>query len=254
MNRYFLEVAYKGTRYSGSQVQENAITIQSEIEKALGVYFRRTFQLSGSSRTDAGVHAHQNFFHFDSEELVAEKALYNINSILPDDIVIRSLILMKPKTDGTPAHARFDATSRRYKYYIKQMKDPFTKDTAFYYPYTVEIDRLEQAAAMLKEITDFTTFSKKNTQVKSFNCSIEKSDWSKENGCLVYDVKANRFLRGMVRALVGTMLHVGRNKITIEEFRSIIEAKDSSLADFSAPAHGLFLIAVDYPENFFDVK
>ena len=161
---------------------------------------------------------------------------------------------MKPKTDGTPAHARFDAISRRYKYYIQQIKDPFTKDTAFYYPYTVEIDRLEQAAAVVKEITDFTSFSKKNTHVKSFNCSIEKSNWSMENGCLVYDVKANRFLRGMVRALVGTMLHVGRNKITIEEFRSIIKAKDSSLADFSAPGHGLFLIAVDYPENFFDVK
>ena len=254
MNRYFLEVAYKGTRYSGFQVQENAITIQSEVEKAFSIFFRKEFRMTGSSRTDAGVHALQNFFHFDSEDIIEERGIYNINSILPDDIVVKSISLMNTVQDGHVPHARFDAVSRSYKYYIRRIKDPFSRETALYYPYKLDIEQLQQAATLLRNYTDFTSFSKKNTQVKTFNCSIADSQWMMEDGMLIYYVQANRFLRGMVRALVGTMLHVGRNKITLEEFHNIIEARDCSRADFSVAAHGLFLIEVRYPEDFFRLK
>jgi tRNA pseudouridine38-40 synthase len=252
--RYFLEVAYKGTRYSGFQVQENAMTVQSEIERALRIYFRSEFRLTGSSRTDAGVHALQNYFHFDSEIRIEDNGLYNINAILPEDIVINSVTQMKQKEDGEWPHARFDAISREYKYYILQRKDPFRKETAYYYPYKVELANLQQAALVLLEYTDYTSFSKRNTQVKTFICSILESDWKWEEGMLIFHVKANRFLRGMVRALVSTMLQVGRNKISIEEFREIILARDCTRADFSAPALGLFLVTVEYPENFFRDK
>jgi tRNA pseudouridine38-40 synthase len=254
MIRYFLEVSYKGTRYSGFQVQENALTVQSEIERALEIFLRSAVRLTGSSRTDSGVHALQNYFHFDSAELIAEKGLYNINSILNDDIVVKQLHQMKPKSDGELPHARFDATSRKYKYFILQRKDPFRRDTTFYFPYKLDFDLLQQAAVVIKEYTDFTSFSKRNTQVKTFNCSILESEWKMENETLIYQVRSNRFLRGMVRALVGTMLQVGRKKISIDKFREIISARDCSLADFSAPGHGLFLINVEFPEDFFSSK
>jgi tRNA pseudouridine38-40 synthase len=251
MNRYFLEVAYKGTKYSGFQVQENAMTIQSEVEHALALYFRSAFRLTGSSRTDAGVHALQNYFHFDSDQILADKALYNINAILPEDIVVKSLSLMPAKPDGNPPHARFDALSRQYKYFVQQKKDPFTRESSYYFPYSLDLELLHKAACLISGYSDFTSFSKRNTQVKNFICKIEESKWVEENGMLQYRVKSNRFLRGMVRALVGTMLQVGRNKISLERFQQIIDARDCSLADFSAAAEGLFLVAVDYPENFF---
>jgi len=160
MNRYFLELAYKGTKYSGFQVQENAITIQSEVEKAFSTFFRKEFRMTGSSRTDAGVHALQNFFHFDSEEIIEERSVYNINSILPDDIVVKSITLMNSLQDGHVPHARFDAISRAYRYFIGRSKDPFTKETVLYYPYKLDIDRLQECALLLKEYTDFTSFSK----------------------------------------------------------------------------------------------
>ena len=249
--RYFLEVAYKGTRYSGFQVQENAITVQSEVERALRIYYRSEFKLTGSSRTDAGVHALQNYFHFDHDTVVEQRELYNINAILPDDIVINSVNEVHPKENGELPHARFDALSREYKYYILQRKDPFRRETAYYYPYKLDFESLQQAAGIIAEYSDFTSFSKRNTQVKTFICSVVQSEWKWEDGVLLYHVKANRFLRGMVRALVGTMLQVGRRKISLEEFRGIIVARDCTRADFSAPAAGLFLVTVEYPENFF---
>ncbi|HYJ36973.1 MAG TPA: tRNA pseudouridine(38-40) synthase TruA [Chitinophagaceae bacterium] len=254
MIRYFLEVAYKGTKYSGFQVQENAITVQSEIERALEILLRSGVRLTGSSRTDSGVHALQNYFHFDTEEEISERKLYNINSLLPDDIVVKCLHKMKPKNNGALPHARFDATSRKYKYFILQRKDPFKKDTSFYFPYKLDFELLQQAALVIKAYTDFTSFSKRNTQVKTYNCSILESEWKIENEMFIYHVRSNRFLRGMVRALVGTMLQVGRKKISIDKFHEIINARDCSLADFSAPAQGLFLITVEFPEDFFSVK
>lgn len=249
MKRYFLELSYKGARYSGFQVQENASTVQSEVERALEIFFRKKIELTGSSRTDAGVHALQNYFHFDFEGEFPMASLYNINAILPADIVLKSV---RPvEREGDPAHARFHAVSREYKYYIYQEKNPFLDDRAYFFPYTLDVDLLEQAAVAVMQHNDFTSFSKRNTQVKTFRCQIMVSEWVREGGSLVYHVKANRFLRGMVRGLVGTMLQVGRGKISVDEFNEIIERMDCTLADFAVPAHGLFLVAVGYPENFF---
>jgi len=252
MSRYFLEVAYKGTAYSGFQSQENANTVQAEIEKAFLILQKEPVMLTGSSRTDTGVHAMQNYFHFDSDVPLNKwrgiegeaHLVYKLNAILPADIVIRSL---RPVTNN--AHCRFDALSREYNYYIYRAKDPFLKDRAFDFPYRLDMEKMQQAAAILMDYSDFTSFSKRNTQVKTFICRIMESSWQMEGNCLVYKVKANRFLRGMVRALTATMLKVGRGKMTLEEFRGIIEAKDCTRASFAVPAHGLFLVAVEYPQN-----
>lgn len=252
MPRYFIEVAYKGTRYSGFQVQKNGITIQSEVEQALAIKFGKPFQLTGASRTDAGVHALQNYFHFDTDvdlfnengnsETAMQKSLYSLNSILPGDIVIKNIIEVD---EGH--HCRFDAVSREYKYYICRKKNPFYNDRAYFYPYTVDFDKLQKAATIILHTKDFTSFSKKNTQVNNFFCSIFKSEWILENDLLIYNVAANRFLRGMVKGLVGTMLKAGTGKISLDEFITIAESKNVHNADFSVPAHALFLVEVKYP-------
>jgi tRNA pseudouridine38-40 synthase len=244
MPRYLLEVAYKGTNYSGFQSQHNANTIQAEIERAFIVLQKEKIIMTGSSRTDAGVHALQNFFHFDFEELLNSGFTYKINAILPEDIVVKQVIPV-----AEDAHCRFDALSREYKYYIYRYKNPFLKDIAYYFPYKLDIEILHQAAAIIKEHEEFTSFSKRNTQVKSFKCEIQESEWYWEKDCLVYHVKANRFLRGMVRALTATMLKIGRRKMSINQFREIIEAKDCTKSSFAVPAKGLFLISVSYPPN-----
>jgi tRNA pseudouridine38-40 synthase len=279
MPRYFIEVSYKGTAYSGFQVQKNSNTIQSEIEIALQIFFKQSFTLTGASRTDAGVHALQNYFHFDtvhpikkmnnSNELETpkassfggdlEKALltsevpflegdlgeagftYNLNAILPRDIVIKRVFQVDEN-----AHCRFDAVSREYKYFIYNSKDPFLEDKAFYFTYTIDKEKLDEAAALILSYKDFSSFSKKNTQVNNFICEIMKSEWRQEKNTLVYNITANRFLRGMVKGLVGTMLRVATHKISLNDFRNIIESKDNSKADFSVPPHGLFLIEVNY--------
>ncbi len=247
LQRYFLEVMYKGTNYSGFQSQENTPdTVQQEVEKAFAILQRQRVVLTGSSRTDTHVHAVQNFFHFDFEEAINPHFLYKINSILPRDIVIKNIY----KVDNN-AHCRFDAITRSYHYHIYQSKNPFLEPLAFYFPYALDFEKLQEAAAVIKEYSDFTSFSKRNTQVKTFICNILETEWRKEDLQLVYHVKANRFLRGMVRGLTGTMLHVGRGKIDIAEFRNIIEARDCTRADFSVPGHGLFLEQVEYPEKYF---
>jgi len=247
MPRYFIEVSYKGTNYSGFQIQHNANSIQAEIEKALKIFFKGTFALTGASRTDSGVHALQNFFHFDAESISLENDfLYSLNSILPHDIVIKNIYAAKGN-----AHCRFDAIEREYKYFIYQNKDPFLNDRAYYYPYTIDIEKLQEAAKQILDYEDFTSFSKRNTQVKNFLCSIYKSKWSKEEECMVYNVSANRFLRGMVRGLVGTMLKIGTGKITTNELKIIIESRNCTMADFSVPSHGLFLTGIKYESSIF---
>jgi len=247
MPRYFIEVSYKGTNYSGFQIQHNANSIQTEVEKALKIFFKETFALTGASRTDAGVHALQNFFHFDSESISLENDfLYSLNSILPHDIVIKNISAVKQD-----AHCRFDAVEREYKYFIYQNKNPFLNDRAYYYPYTIDIEKLQEAAKLILDYKDFTSFSKRNTQVQNFLCCIYKSEWIKEEGSIVYTVVANRFLRGMVRGLVGTMLKVGTRKTTVNEFKIIIESGDCAMADFSVPSHGLFLTGVKYKSDIF---
>lgn len=240
MPRYFIEVAYKGTRYSGFQIQQNANSVQSEVERALKIYYRHEISLTGSSRTDAGVHAFQNFFHFDLETTI-EDASYHLNAILPGDIVIKSI-----KQVPGDLHCRFSALAREYEYFIYQQKDPFSDDRAYFYPFPLNLEILQAAAAELFNHTDFTSFSKRNTQTKTKLCTIKTSQWHMQNGKLVYTVSANRFLRGMVRGLVGTMLLAGRGKITLSQFTGIIEAKDCVKADFSAPPQGLFLKNVHF--------
>lgn len=241
MARYFLEVAYRGTAYSGFQSQENANTIQQEVEQAFRTLQRNAVVLTGSSRTDAGVHAMQNFFHFDFESPLHPQFVYKINAILPSDIVVRSV-----QQVADDAHCRFDASSRVYEYFIYRSKDPFLEDRAWYFPYTLNREALQEAAALLMRYHDFTSFSKRNTQVKTFECSIMESSWRQQQDCLVYRVRANRFLRGMVRALVATMLQVGRGALSLEDFTAVIDAKDCTRASFAAPAHGLFLVGVCY--------
>lgn len=248
MPRYFIELAYKGTRYSGFQIQQNALTIQAELEKAMQVYFRQAFALTGSSRTDAGVHARQNYFHFDTTLAITQDQVYNLNALLPGDIAVKRIVQVPEE-----AHCRFHATAREYRYYIYRQKDPFLADRAYFYPYKLEPAVLNEAAAVIKEYRDFTSFSKRNTQVKTFFCDIALAEWSTEKDGLVFHVKANRFLRGMVRGLVGTMLRVGRGNMSINGLRQVIEAKNCAGADFSAPPQGLFLETVHFPENILPV-
>ena len=247
MSRYFLEVSYKGTNYSGFQIQQNANSIQAEIEKAFQILQKEKIGLTGSSRTDAGVHAIQNFFHFDFEGEINSHFVYKMNAILPGDIVVRKLIAVKQES-----HCRFDAISREYKYFIYRYKNPFLKDRAFYFPYKLNTALMQQAAVVIKAYTDFTSFSKRNTQAKTFNCCIMESKWEWEDECLVFYIKADRFLRGMVRALVATMLKIGREKMSILEFKNVIEEKDCSKASFAAPPQGLFLMSVNYQGSYFE--
>ncbi len=249
MPRYFIEVAYLGTNYSGFQIQKNANSIQSEIENALHIVLKKEINLTGSSRTDAGVHAYQNFFHFDIDDVIDKKRVYNMNAILPFDITIKSIKAVKPNV-----HARFAATAREYKYFISQQKNPFLEGKSWFYPYKLNIQKLQQAADILLQYSNFQSFSKKHTQVNNYLCNLQISEWyvNKENDALIYRVKANRFLRGMVKGIVSTMLLVGRNKISEEEFKKIIESKNNLLADFTAPSQGLFLCSVQYPDDIFE--
>lgn len=249
MYKYFIEVKYMGSAYAGFQVQANANTVQAEVEKAMLVYFKKELSLTGSSRTDSGVHALQNFFHCDCDFEIPEQKKYNLNALLPPDIAIRSIVKVEAN-----AHCRFDALSREYKYFIYNKKDPFLLGRGYFFPYTIDEGLLQSAAAILKEYKDFTSFSKRNTQVKNSNCDIIESKWLIDGDCLVYFVKANRFLRGMVRGLTGTMLQVGRKKITLQQFRDIIECRDCTLADFAVPGHGLFLIKVNFPDKVWAIK
>jgi tRNA pseudouridine38-40 synthase len=245
MPRYFLELSYKGTAYSGFQVQANAGSVQEEVEKAFAVFFRKEIMMTGASRTDTGVHARQNYFHFDFDDPVETETIYRLNAILPGDICIRSIY---PVPEG--AHCRFDAESREYRYYIYAKKNPFLADRAYFYPYPLNWQDLDAAACRLKEFNDFTSFSKRNTQVRHFRCNIFESSWVHGDAGTYYLIRANRFLRGMVRGLTGTMLMVGRGHLTVDQFVEILEGKEPSKVNFNVPAKGLFLEEIKYPEHY----
>ena len=247
MNRYFIEVAYKGASYSGFQVQENAHTVQAEIDRALSILLREKIESTGSSRTDAGVNACQNFLHFDTAQPLHPHFLYKMNAILPDDVVLNGVYNVPAE-----ANSRFSALSRSYEYTLYNSKNPFMQDRGYFFPYNIDTDALQEAAGILKEYSDFTTFSKRNTQVRTFLCNIMESHWTIESYRIVYNVRANRFLRGMVRGLVGTMLRVGRGKLTLDGFRAAIESRDCTKADFAVPPQGLFLMKVEYPDGLLD--
>lgn len=244
MTRYFIEVAYKGTHYSGFQVQENARTIQSELESAMALVQRQPVALTGSSRTDAGVHALQNYFHFDSKAALHPQLAYKLNAILPGDIVVKAIIPMRAE-----AHSRFEAVSREYEYRLYAEKNPFLQETALFYPYTLNRDALDETAAFIREQTNFWAFSKTNTQVKNFRCQITVSEWIQRGEELVYHVEGNRFLRGMVRLLTATQLKVGRGKLGMEAFKQLF--REERKCGLSIAATGLYLVRVKYPENYF---
>lgn len=245
MPRFFIEVAYKGTRYSGFQIQQNANTVQAEIEKAYHTLHRRPVKLTGSSRTDAGVHALQNYFHFDDDVAPHPQAVYKLNAILPDDVVVKNMIPV-----GEDAHCRFDAVSRCYEYSIYRYKNPFLVERAYYYPFTIDAALMDEAAAIVKEQTNFYTFSKAHTQVANHQCRIINSAWVFEKDTLAYTIEGNRFLRGMVRMLTATMLKVGRGQITIAAFKNYFESNERCA--YAAPAHGLYLKSVCYPADYFN--
>ena len=247
MSRFFLELSYKGTRYSGFQVQENANTIQAEIEKTLAVLLREKVACAGSSRTDAGVHAIQNYFHFDFDGVIPVGTMYRLNAILPADIAVKSLWMMFPG-----AHCRFDAVGRRYQYVLHDRKDPFLEDRAWFYPYPLDPAILNEVARQVLQTVDFTSFAKRNSQVKTFDCRIMESEWERTAAGWIYRVQANRFLRGMVRGLVGTMLQAGRGNLSLEQFKAVVEGKNNQDADFSAPGKGLYLVEVIYPAGYFE--
>lgn len=246
MSRYFIELAYKGTKYAGFQKQDNANTIQAELEKALSIYYKADFELTGSSRTDAGVHARQNFFHFNTEvfnsQVDFKKSAYHINAILPADIVVKSIFKVEDR-----AHCRFDALFRRYEYRIYQQKDPFQQELAYHYPYRLNRDILVETANELLNHTDFESFAKRNSQVLTHNCTIISSEWEFNADHIIYKVQANRFLRGMVKGLVGTMLKTATKEHSLEHFREIILSKNASRAEFAVPSNGLTLVEVRFP-------
>lgn len=244
--RYFIELSYIGTRYAGFQVQDNAPTIQSEVEKALRVLLREDVRCTGSSRTDAGVHAYQNYFHFDLEREIPPGTPYRLNAILPPDISVQGLWRM-----GEGAHCRFDALSRSYKYVIYRRKDPFLQDRGWFLPYPLDGDMLQACASVIAQYQDFSAFAKRNSQAKTHICRIHRSFWEEKEGCWVYYVESNRFLRGMVRGLVGTMVQAARGRMDTEGFRSIIESGDQQQADFTAPGKGLYLEHVRFPAGYF---
>jgi tRNA pseudouridine38-40 synthase len=241
MPRYFIEVSYRGAAYSGFQVQETAATVQGELERVLAVYTRASIGLTGSSRTDGGVHARQNFFHFDLPESIVGDWVYHLNAMLPDDVAIKGIYAVPAE-----AHCRFDAISREYVYTIYSKKDPFLVGRGWRYPYPMDGSCLMKAARLVEGEHDFSSFCKRGVQVKNFKCYVELSEWAREADAWVYRVRANRFLRGMVRSLVGTMVRVGRGELTMAQWEDLLSAKEGGAVRWLAPAEGLELSRVRY--------
>lgn len=246
--RYFIEIAYKGTNYHGWQFQPNAITVQESINNALSLIFKKLIAIVGAGRTDAGVHAEQLFAHLDvDEEFNINEVLYKLNSLLPKDIVILNIFNVIED-----AHARFNAVSRSYEYRIYFGKNPFLTDTTWQIiNKKLNVDLMNEAAKILLTYTNFKCFSRSNTDVRTYNCDVTKAIWVLEKKSLIFHITADRFLRNMVRAIVGTLINVGAGKTTLEEFKKIIESKDRKNAGPSAPAQGLFLTEVNYPKKVF---
>jgi tRNA pseudouridine38-40 synthase len=248
MFRYFIKLSFDGTNYHGWQLQDNANTVQAELEMALSTLLSLTVKVTGCGRTDTGVHAREYYAHFDYakqlEKEVLKDIVYRMNAILPDDISVEGLFPV-----SNDLHARFSAQSRTYKYYISCKKTPFLKMYSWNVYGDLDMDKMNAAAAILFEYKDFTSFSKLHTDVKTNNCRIMQAAWTEEKGMLVFSINADRFLRNMVRAIVGTLLDVGKGKLTIDDFRKIIEGKNRSDAGSSVPARGLFLENIEYKWN-----
>ena len=246
--RYFIYCSYKGTAYHGWQVQPNGISIQEVLSAALSTILRTTIEITGAGRTDTGVHARMMVAHFDVEEKLPDINHFTskLNSLLPCDIAVSIIREVQPDV-----HARFDAISRKYEYHVVTAKNVFKTGFAARLNENLNFELMNQAAAVLKEYTDFTSFSKLHTDVKTNICDIRHAEWTENDGEWIFTIEADRFLRNMVRAIVGTLFEVGRKKMSIEEFRCVIEAQDRCKAGVSVPANGLYLIEILYPENIF---
>lgn len=244
--RYFLKLAYNGTRYHGWQYQPNAISVQEKINDALQKILKAPINIMGAGRTDTGVHASEMFAHFDfDEEIEEDRILYKLNSYLPDDIVLHRIIPVHDK-----GHARFDAISRSYEYHIIIGRNPFELETTWqYYQNKLDVDAMNQAAKLLLAYTNFKCFSKSKTEVKTYNCKITEAVWELEGQRLVFHISADRFLRNMVRAIVGTLVEVGIGKRTVDDIHRVIASENRSEAGLSVPAKGLFLTKIIYPEE-----
>lgn len=245
--RYFIKLAYNGKAYHGWQRQDNALSVQQVMEEGLRLIFGEEAGVTGAGRTDTGVHATKFFAHFDLSLELSGTALearrFKLNNYLPGDIYVFDIWQVDPQ-----AHARFDALSRTYEYIITTRKDPFRQDSAWYLHGSLDISRMNEAAKVLYEYNDFTSFSKLHTQVKTNNCRIMEAHWVKQDNLLVFKIRADRFLRNMVRAIVGTLVDIGKGKIGPDDLRDIIEARDRSEAGLSVPAHGLYLVDIEYPD------
>ncbi len=245
MNRYILALAYKGTNFSGWQIQPNAPTIQEEIKKALKTVLRQKICLYGAGRTDSGVHASFYIAHFDTLEKIEDKQkiISNLNGILNNDIVIFDILNAEQTFNS-----RFDAISRTYKYFINRYKNPFFSDYSYYFRFPLNIEKMNQSCKILKEYNDFKSFEKLHSQTKTSICEIYEAFWQQTDNQIIFTIKADRFLRNMVRSIVGTMINIGREKLSLNDFRQIIELKNRQKAGASAKAQGLFLVDIQYPE------
>jgi len=243
--RYFIEITYNGKSYHGWQVQPDAPSVQEVLEHTLSTVLQKDIEVTGAGRTDTGVHAKQLFAHFDHDEIEdITKIVFRLNSHLPKDISVKDIVCVRDD-----AHARFDATEREYEYVISLQKDPFQQDYAFLIHHEPNIEKMNEAANILLEYKDFQCFSKNKTNVKTYHCDIKQARWKRKDQRLIFTISADRFLRNMVRAIVGTLLELGFEKISLADFHDIIKSKDRSKAGTSAPAHGLYLTKVLYPGN-----
>lgn len=245
--RYFFEISYHGGHYHGWQSQHNAIGVQTVVENVMSRIFRTPLNITGSGRTDTGVHCEQQFFHVDLlQEFDTGQMIQNLNSFLPGDIAIRSIRRVRDD-----ASARYDAVERTYRYEITRKKDPFLQGLSWHYFKAVRIENMNRAAALLSGEQDFECFSKVKTDVNHFICDVKKAAWTEKGDHLIFTISANRFLRGMVRAIVGTLLDVGTGKVTQKDFASILRSGDRKRAGANVPAHGLYLARVKYPSRIF---
>lgn len=245
--RYFLEIAYNGGEYFGWQIQPDAVSVQEVLERGLSTILQKELKVVGAGRTDTGVHARQLFAHVDLDD-TEDMSNFNfrLNSILPRDIVLKDIHPV-----NVDAHARFDAIEREYEYLINVTKDPFSQNLAYQVQKIPDIGLMNEAAAILLDYIDFQCFSRTKTNVKTYHCLIKKAFWTLDGNRLIFTIAADRFLRNMVRAIVGTLLDVGYEKTSMAQFHSVLKSKNRSEAGKSAPAHGLYLTKVTYPENIF---
>ena len=246
--RYFIEISYKGTDFHGWQIQPNAISIQEIIQQGLQTLLGEEIDIVGAGRTDAGVHARQIFAHFDTINNLDKKDFaYRLNAIIPTSIYIKRIIKVTEQ-----AHARFDAQSRSYEYHIHLVNNPFITETTWQIPRrNFDVKLMNKAASLLLKHTNFKAFSKSKTDVKTYECTVSRAEWIQKENQLIFRISANRFLRNMVRAIVGSLLEVGEGKTSLKDFEKIIINKDRSQAGVSVPAKGLFLTRVSYPDSIF---